>query len=93
VRATQRYVSSDLHRRFQKTGQITTRSVFMMDLMGQGPDVNSIPHFRDKGLNVLYTDNSVKFNKTPAVWSLVAAGKPDTTVELDTICNLIEQSP
>jgi prepilin-type N-terminal cleavage/methylation domain-containing protein len=84
---------SDTHRRYRKSSQVQAHKVFAVDLMGQGTDVDSIPHFRDKGLNVLYTDGSVKFTKAPAVWKLVAAGQPNTTAELDNICNLIELAP
>jgi prepilin-type N-terminal cleavage/methylation domain-containing protein len=83
-------VSSDTHRRFRRTSQMAPRNIFMVDLMGQGTDVNSIPHFRDKGLNSLFTDGSVKFSRNPTVWKLVASGEPRSTGELDNICNLLE---
>lgn len=79
-------------RRYRKTSQFGSRSVFMVDLMGQGTDVNSIPHFRDKGLNTLYTDSSVTFTKSPVIWKYVAAGKPSDTREMDDICRNLEGS-
>jgi prepilin-type N-terminal cleavage/methylation domain-containing protein len=82
--------TSNRLRRFRKTSQFQERSVLMVDLMGQGTDMNSIPHFRDKGLNTLFTDGSVSFNKSTAVWKYVGAGKPSDTRELDEICNLLE---
>ena len=85
--------ASDSHRRYRKSTQMAAHSIFGVDLMGQGTDVNSIPHYRDKGLNTLYTDGGVKFVKTPPVWNLVAAGQPQTSTELDNICNLIELTP
>ena len=66
----------------------------MLDLMGQGNDVDSIPHFRDKGLNTLYSDGSVVFSKAPAVWKLVssvAPGQAMSTSMLEHVCNLLEQ--
>jgi type II secretory pathway pseudopilin PulG len=85
--------ASNAHRRYRKSGQLAAHSVFGVDLMGQGTDLNSIPHFRDQGLNTLFTDASVKFVKNPAVWKQVSAGQPQSTTELDNICNLIEQNP
>src|SRR5204862_2755546 len=52
----------DLHRKYRKTVTMSPYSIFAVDLMGQGTDANSIPHFRDQGVNVLFTDNSVRFN-------------------------------
>ena len=85
--------STDSHRRYRKSAQMAPHSVFQVDLMGQGTDVNSIPHFRDQGLNTLYTDGGVKFVKNPPIWKLVASGQPQNATELDNICNLIEQNP
>ncbi len=77
-------------RRYRKLSQMGAHNVFGVDLMGQGTDINSIPHYRDKGLNTLYTDGSVRFTKNANVWKLVLAGQPQSATELDNICNLIE---
>ena len=85
---------TDTHRRFRKTGQMTTRRVFGLDLVGQGGDVNSIPHFRDKGLNSLFTDGSVSFVKNAAVWNIVrSGGAANTPTQLNNLCNLIDGGP
>ncbi len=86
---------NNLKRRFRKSSDLRGYNVFGMDLMGQGNDVNSIPHFRDRGFNVMYTDGSVKFNKNPAIWKLISANpaQPQNTSQLDNICNLIDTTP
>ena len=87
-------VNSDTHRRFRKTSQMTTRKVFGLDLVGQGGDVDSIPHFRDKGLNALFTDGSVVFAKNSVVWNIVGRGAgANTPARLDSLCNLIDGGP
>jgi len=87
--------SGNLKRRFRKSSDLKGYNVFGVDLMGQGNDVNSIPHFRDRGFNVMYTDASVKFNNNPAIWKLISANpaQPQNTAQLDIICNLIDQTP
>jgi len=87
-------VLSDTHRRFRKTSQMTTRKVFGLDLVGQGGDVDSIPHFRDKGLNALFTDGSVMFVKKAAVWNIIrSGGAANTPTQLNNLCNLIDGGP
>jgi len=87
-------VLTDTHRRFQKTSQMTSRKVFGLDLVGQGSDVDSIPHFRDKGLNALFTDGSVTFVKSPAVWKVVGSGGgANTPAQMDSLCNLLDGGP
>lgn len=86
--------TSDMHRRFSKASQFKGRQVFGMDLVGQGNDVDSVPHFRDKGLNALFTDGSVVFNKSPAIWAIVSKGSGANTVaESDRLCFLIDNVP
>jgi prepilin-type N-terminal cleavage/methylation domain-containing protein len=86
--------ASDAHRRFRKTSHLSARQVFGMDLVGQGNDFNSVPHFRDQGLNTLFTDGSVVFFKNPAVWSIVSQGSGANTVaEMDRLCYLIDNVP
>ena len=87
-------VSTDTHRRFTKASQLATRKVFGLDLVGQGNDVDSIPHFRDKGLNVLFTDGSVGFAKNPTVWNIIRGGAgANTPAQLDSLCNLLDGGP
>jgi hypothetical protein len=57
--------------------------------------VETIPHFRDKGLNSLMSDGSVHFNKKPQVWALASQGnalRNDPTA-VDRLCNLIDGGP
>ena len=78
-------------RRFLKSSQIASVSVFSVDLVGQGTGINEIPHFQDKGMNVMFTDGSVRFIRSPPVWNLVRAGQPGSSaVAMDNICNLLE---
>ena len=85
--------SADTHRRYRKTSQFEGSRIFGVDLMGQGTDADSIPHFRDKGVNSFFTDGSVRFTKNPEVWKRVAAGQPGTDpVQMDQIADLLEQN-
>lgn len=87
-------LNSDQHRRFRKTSQMTSRKVFALDLVGQGSDVDSVPHFRDRGLNALFTDGSVLFSRAVAVWTVIAKGAgANTPAELHNLCNLLDGGP
>lgn len=87
-------VSSDSHRRFRRSSQLIPRKVFGLDLVGQGSDVNSIPHFRDKGLNALFTDGSVLFARSVAVWTVIGKGAgANTPAEINSLCNLLDGGP
>lgn len=86
-------VPVDTHRRFRKTSQVTARKVFGLDLVGQANNVDSVPHFRDKGLNSLFTDGSVVFVKSAKVWTIVAMGGSVNTLQLENLCNLIDGGP
>jgi prepilin-type N-terminal cleavage/methylation domain-containing protein/prepilin-type processing-associated H-X9-DG protein len=78
-------------RRFLKSAQIATVSVFSVDLVGQGTGIDEIPHYQDKGMNVLFTDGSVRFIRNAAIWKLVGSGQPgNSAVSMDNICNLLE---
>jgi len=66
-------------------------SVMLLDLTAQTPvNVDDTPHFRDKGINTLFSDSSVFFVKYPALWSLILMGQPQMTTELQNICTLVE---
>jgi hypothetical protein len=61
--------------------------------MGRGADADSIPHFRDKGVNSFCTDGSVRLAKNSEVWKRVGAGQPGTDpVQMDQIANRLEQN-
>ena len=85
----------DFHRRFRKTAQLTGTKVFGLDLIGAGTTVETVPHFRDKGLNTLMSDGSVNFNKKPGVWALVSQGGAlrNDGAQVDRLCNLIDVGP
>ena len=95
VNAGNRPGTPDYHRRFRKTGQMLGTKVFGLDLIGAGTTVDTIPHFRDKGLNSLMTDGSVQFAKNPAIWNLISQGGNlrNNTAEVDRLCNLIDGGP
>jgi hypothetical protein len=82
----------DVHRRFRKSSQLLGVKVFGLDLIGAGTTVDTIPHFRDKGLNAMMTDGSVQFAKKPAIWSLISqgGGLRNSPAEVDRLCNLID---
>jgi prepilin-type N-terminal cleavage/methylation domain-containing protein len=87
--------TSNFYRRFRKTSQLLGVKVFGLDLIGAGTTVQTIPHFRDKGLNALMSDGSVHFNKKPQVWALASQGnalRNDPTA-VDRLCNLIDGGP
>ena len=82
---------SDPHRRFRKTSQFIGRQVFGVDIVGYSNDADSIPHFRDQGLNAMFTDGSVVFNKSPKVWKLISASSVvDNVAGMDRLCFLID---
>ena len=84
--------NSDLHRRFRKTSQFVGVKVLGLDLIGQGSTENTIPHYRDKGLNSMMTDGSVVFSKSPMVWGIVrqGGGLQGNMREVDRLCDLID---
>lgn len=67
--------------------------VFELDLVGPGNTVATILHFRDKGLNSLMTEGSVRFASSPVVWAIVCRGASSTTTDINNLCNLIDGSP
>jgi prepilin-type N-terminal cleavage/methylation domain-containing protein len=85
----------DSHRRFRKSSQLVGVKVFSLDLVGAGNDADTIPHFRDKGLNSLMTDGSVKFTKTAAVWSILLQGGTlrQNPFQVNQLCSLIDGGP
>jgi hypothetical protein len=86
-------VPADTHRRFRKTSQMTQRRVFGLDLVGQANNADAVPHFRDKGLNSLFTDGSVVFVKSARVWTIVSLGGAVNTLQLENLCNLVDGGP
>lgn len=85
--------NTDQHRRFRKSNQMLGVKVFGLDLVGQGNTVDTIPHFRDKGLNSLMTDGGVRFAKSPAIWAIVSRGAASTIADINNLCNLIDGGP
>jgi len=85
----------DHHRRFRKSSQLTGVKVFGLDLIGAGTTVDTIPHFRDKGLNSLMTDGSVLFAKKPGIWVIISQGGAlrNDTAGVERLCNLIDGGP
>lgn len=68
---------------------------FGLDLIGAGTTVETVPHFRDKGLNSMMSDGSVQFAKKPAIWSIVSQGgalRNDPAL-VERLCNLMDGGP
>jgi prepilin-type N-terminal cleavage/methylation domain-containing protein len=82
-------------RRYRKLSDFRGSKVFGLDLIGAGTSVDTIPHFRDKGLNAMLTDGSVQFSKRPQVWNLVNQGNAlrNNPIEVERLCNLIDGGP
>jgi prepilin-type N-terminal cleavage/methylation domain-containing protein len=95
VNAGNQPAAVNYRRRFRKSAQLAGVKVLGLDLIGAGITVDTVPHFRDKGLNSLMTDGSVQFARKPAIWALVS--QPGTLrsspIEVDRLCTLIDGGP
>ncbi|HMP83844.1 MAG TPA: type II secretion system protein [Verrucomicrobiota bacterium] len=82
-------------RRYRKLSDFRGSMVFGLDLIGAGINEDTVPHFRDKGLNAMMTDGSVIFAKSPQVWGIVRTGGElrNNPAEVDRLCNLIDGGP
>jgi type II secretory pathway pseudopilin PulG len=59
-------------RRYQKNSDLDPHSLFAVDFFGQASaGSNYIPHFREGGWNVLFTDGSVQFSRNNQAYSLI----------------------
>jgi hypothetical protein len=87
--------TTDFRRRFRKASHLVGSKVFGVDLIGAGSTAETIPHFRDKGLNSLMTDGSVQFARKPNVWALVSQGGAlrNDAVQVERLFNLIDGGP
>jgi prepilin-type N-terminal cleavage/methylation domain-containing protein len=84
--------NSDNRRLMQKTSDIRTRKLLIMDFIGSDMTPDEFAHWRDGGWNIAFNDGSVAFGKSPAATRLVALGQPDRydNVQLTNILTLLE---
>jgi prepilin-type N-terminal cleavage/methylation domain-containing protein len=90
-------LSSGRLRRFQKTSDLPPHKLFSADYfagVGSGASPSEIPHFREHGWNVLFTDGSVQFSRNDQAYNLIQTTPfgetPTSLIGEDQIMNYLE---
>jgi hypothetical protein len=70
-------------RRYQKTSDLLPHKLFSADYfagLGSGATPSAIPHFREHGWNVLFTDGSVQFSRNDQAYTLIQTTPYDESI-------------
>jgi hypothetical protein len=80
-------------RRYQKTSDLEPHKLFAVDFFGGAGGASfsyvNMPHFRERGWNVLFTDGSVQFSQNVQAYNLIQNFSDQETLAANEAADLI----